>query len=384
MTGASFSRRAARLFLVAVISLASLLGTQVRLASPAAAAPDGAVMRPTTVSMRADEIVTVDVLSNDDPPAGATWNRSSVCLVLAAGCLKQSSVDGFSWSVDAGDAPLFPDPALRGRRRHRVPGEGQPRHGVAVQARPQDRADGPRQRTPPADGPRPRLKVTQAVSPTTFDQAGQVLTWTSVVTNFGDVPLPVKVTDDSPAVSARSCAPVANLGTLAAGRVHHLHRDLPVQAAGLLDARDASTDAVRVATGTTTQDGRPSPDVRLRHGDARPPSRTQGLSLTRPRARRRSRGGAGRRLHFVVRNRGNLTLRDLVVTAPFPGAVRAGLLAGARWAGRWRRHRTTTCRATPDDHGRGPEGARRSRTPRRPVRCRPRPARRRGRARAAR
>ena len=60
-----------------------------------------AVVRPTTETMRAGETLVVDVLSNDDPPTGAGWDRSSVCLLVGGGCVKTASTSGSSWSVDA-------------------------------------------------------------------------------------------------------------------------------------------------------------------------------------------------------------------------------------------------------------------------------------------
>ncbi|HEY0239473.1 MAG TPA: cadherin-like domain-containing protein [Friedmanniella sp.] len=60
-----------------------------------------AVMRPTRETMRAGETLVVDVLSNDDPPTGAGWDRSSVCLLVGGGCVKTASASGATWSVDA-------------------------------------------------------------------------------------------------------------------------------------------------------------------------------------------------------------------------------------------------------------------------------------------
>jgi CshA-type fibril repeat protein len=60
-----------------------------------------AVLRPTTATTRAGQPVVVDVLSNDDPPSGAGWDRSSVCVVAGTSCLKHATRPGVgSWTVD--------------------------------------------------------------------------------------------------------------------------------------------------------------------------------------------------------------------------------------------------------------------------------------------
>lgn len=66
-----------------------------------------AVMRPTHATVRAGETVVVDVLSNDDPPYGTGWDRSSVCLRFFAGeCTKSYDIGYVSWSVDAVDGTI--------------------------------------------------------------------------------------------------------------------------------------------------------------------------------------------------------------------------------------------------------------------------------------
>ena len=346
MTGASpasRARQAACLLLGAGITVVGLLAPHVAYVPTAAAAPAGAVMRPTTVNLRADEILTVDVLSNDDPPPGATWDRSSVCLVLVGGCLKTYDVDGFRWSVEA-------QGTLRHHQASRFGGVG----GIEYQVR-DSRGTAWRSRvdlstgltaqgsgTPPADGPRPRLKVTQAVSPTTFDHAGQVLTWTSLVTNFGDVPLPVKVTDDSFSVSVRTCAPVANLGTLAPGASTTCTATSTVRQ-DYLDGHNDRSDAVRVGA-TSTADGQ-----RYRTSASATATSTAvqnpGLALTAT-ASPTTVATEGQTVGytFVARNRGNVTLRDLIVSAPFPG-LSALVCAPVPLGGELAPAQTTTCRA---------------------------------------
>ena len=66
-----------------------------------------AVLRPTRATTRAGQPVIVDALSNDDPPAGAGWDRSSVCVVAGASCLKHAVRPGVaSWTVDPEDGTI--------------------------------------------------------------------------------------------------------------------------------------------------------------------------------------------------------------------------------------------------------------------------------------
>ena len=60
----------------------------------------GPVLRATGATTRVGQPVVVDVLSNDDPAPGTTWDRSSVCLLVGGGCVSQSSAAGGTWSVD--------------------------------------------------------------------------------------------------------------------------------------------------------------------------------------------------------------------------------------------------------------------------------------------
>ena len=255
MTGAAQvrrPRRAARVVLVGVTSLAALLGSAAG-APTAGAAPTGAVMRPTTVSVRADEIVTVDVLSNDDPPPGAAWDRASVCLVLAAGCRTASSVDGFSWSVDA-------QGALRYSQTSRFGGVA----GIEYQVR-DSRGATWRSRFDLTTGltARERPSACRRAAPTPAGdadgqpddvrprRAGAHLDLTG--DERRDVPLPVTVTDDSSSVSARTCTPVADGATLAPGASTTCTATATVRQ-DVLDGRQDRRDAVPVAA-TSTADG---------------------------------------------------------------------------------------------------------------------------------
>ncbi len=64
------------------------------------------VMRPSRATVVAGQTLVVDVLSNDDPPEGVRWDRSSVCLVVAGGCVRDHSGSGVSWRVDPDDGTI--------------------------------------------------------------------------------------------------------------------------------------------------------------------------------------------------------------------------------------------------------------------------------------
>ncbi|MGI3783126.1 MAG: Ig-like domain-containing protein [Janthinobacterium lividum] len=66
-----------------------------------------AVLRPTTATTRAGQPVVVDVLSNDEPPSGAGWDRSSVCVVAGSTCREHATRPGVgSWTVDPVDGTI--------------------------------------------------------------------------------------------------------------------------------------------------------------------------------------------------------------------------------------------------------------------------------------
>ena len=60
--------------------------------------------------------VVVDVLSNDDPPSGAGWDRTSVCLVVDRTCVKSTTRSGVAtWDVNAdGTIQLASAPGFTG------------------------------------------------------------------------------------------------------------------------------------------------------------------------------------------------------------------------------------------------------------------------------
>ena len=194
------------------------------------------------------------------------------------------------------------------------------------------------------DPPRPRIKITQVVDPTTYDKAGQVLTWTSLVTNFGNTTLQgLEVTDSVSGLPDRRCTPVAVGGTLAAGASTTCTAAYAVTQADL-DGDHATTDVVTAsattagqtaavkasASATASATGTGSPGLTLT-------ATTSPTSVTRP--------GQTVAYTFVARNRGNQTLRELLVTAPFPD-LSALVCSPVAQGGTLAPEATTTCRAT--------------------------------------
>lgn len=196
----------------------------------------------------------------------------------------------------------------------------------------------------PADAaPRPRLRVTQAVSPTTFAHAGQGLTWTSVVTNFGDTALTdLAVVDASTRLSVRRCTPVSVGGTLAAGASTTCTATLTVSQSDV-DEGATRTDAV-TATATAAGDG--AVQVSATATASSTPTAAPGLALTATTSPTTvSRPTQPVAYTFVARNKGNQTLSDLVVSAAFPG-LSALVCAPVALGGRLAPGATTSCRAT--------------------------------------
>ncbi|HEY0239472.1 MAG TPA: hypothetical protein VGC37_12575 [Friedmanniella sp.] len=198
--------------------------------------------------------------------------------------------------------------------------------------------------TTQAAAPAPHLQVTQAVGPAAYDHAGQVLTWTSKVTNTGDTAVAhLTVTDASPRLPIRSCAPVALGGTLAVGASTTCTATVTATQDDLDHLRSFS-DAV-TASATTTQGGTTYRAAATATATATA-NASPGLSLTAT-ASPAAISAAGQTVGytFLARNRGNETLHDLLVTAPFAGLsalvctpvqLGAALPPGA----------TTSCRAT--------------------------------------
>ena len=195
-----------------------------------------------------------------------------------------------------------------------------------------------------AEPPRPRLKVTQIVDPTTYDKAGQVLTWTSLVTNFGNTSLgALEVTDSVAGVSERRCTPVAVGGTLAAGATTTCTATYAVSQADL-DGDARTSDTVEASATTSEQQGAVKVSASATAVSAAKVSPGLALTVT---ASPTTVSLAGQQVAytFMARNRGNQTLRDLLVTAPFPG-LSALVCSPTLQGGTLAPGATTTCRAT--------------------------------------
>ncbi|SER15181.1 conserved repeat domain-containing protein [Microlunatus flavus] len=327
--------------------LGLVLGLALPVASvcvPASAAPGDAVMRESRATQLASEVLTVEALDNNDPPAGTTWDRSSVCIPWQGGCVKRLELDGFVKVVNDDGTITSSNPSRFGgvggyTFRVRDSAGGTHTSTVATQTKlvsaPRDGDPDPAVRT--------RLRVTQVVSPTTFDRAGQVLTWTSVVRNTGNVALArLVVTDASFHVSARTCTPVPLGGTLAAGASTTCTGTMPVWQ-DFLDERADRTDLVtasgKATVGTVTYKASASATATSK------PVTTPGLALTAsatPTVVTRADQVVAYR--FVARNKGNETLRDLLVRAPFPG-LSALVCAPVALGGQLAPGQTTTCTA---------------------------------------
>ncbi|MGI3783125.1 MAG: DUF7507 domain-containing protein, partial [Janthinobacterium lividum] len=190
----------------------------------------------------------------------------------------------------------------------------------------------------------PRLKVTQAVDPTTYDEVGQVLTWTSQVTNFGSTSLRgLEVTDSVPGASDRRCTPVAVGGTLAAGATTSCTATYVVTQADL-DGAAPTSDTVTASATTSEQQGpvkASASATAVSTGISTP-----GLTLTVTASPTSvSRPGQTLAYTFVARNRGDQTVRHVLVTAPFPGLA-ALVCSPVPQGGTLAPGATTTCRAT--------------------------------------
>ena len=188
------------------------------------------------------------------------------------------------------------------------------------------------------------LQVTQVVSPATYDHAGQPLVWTSKVTNSGDTAVGhLTVTDASTRLPARTCAPVALGGTLAAGASTTCTATVTTTQDDLDHLRKFG-DAV-TASATTTQGGTTYRAAATATATVTVTA-TPGLTLTvtaTPAAI--SQAGQTVGYTFLARNKGNQTLHDLLVTAPFAG-LSALVCAPVAEGGTLPPGATTTCRAT--------------------------------------
>lgn len=191
-----------------------------------------------------------------------------------------------------------------------------------------------------------QISLTEKVSPDLFFHVGDTITWTSTITNGGTTPLAgLGLTHALGArILTESCTPVNRGGTLAAGASTTCTATIRAKQQDF-DAEGATIQDVVVATATTTQDGS-TLTVRAQNGAVTGTRITQGLTMTGT-ATPTSVSDVGQRVDytFVVRNKGNRSLRDLVVSASSPG-VSALVCSPVALGGSLGDNRSTTCRAT--------------------------------------
>lgn len=191
-----------------------------------------------------------------------------------------------------------------------------------------------------------KLALTETVSPDLFFHVGDTITWTTTIANGGTTPLAGLTLTHSLGgrILTQTCTPVAPGGTLPAGSSTTCTATSRARQQDF-DAPDAAISDVVVATGTTMQGGQ-TLTIREQNG-ARTASRiTQGLSLTAT-ASPATVSTVGQKIDytFVVRNKGNRSLVDLVAGDSTPG-VSALVCSPSALGGSLGDNRTTTCTAT--------------------------------------
>lgn len=346
------ARRTARPVLVLLVALVALVSTQAAYAPPAEARPGLGTVRDYRVTLTEAEVLTVDVLGVDDPAAGRTWVRSSVCL-FDGGCARRVTRDGLTAAVnadgtittyrtaaDGGSTPGVP--SSRVALGYTVTDSGGGRYGaqLLITAEP---TTGVRPGEPdPAL--RARLRVTPWKRYVYFDHAGQRVALTSAVHNTGNLPLTgLTLTNASPNVPAATCSPVAVGGTLPAGASTTCTVALVVTQ-DLVDGNVQRTNTL-TATGRAVRAGVTYAAVAGGISTASPIQRP-GLALTASASPATVASPAQPVAYTVVaRNRGLVTLRNLLVRAPFPGLA-ALVCAPVPQGGRLAPGESTTCRAT--------------------------------------
>ncbi|GAB2567343.1 DUF7507 domain-containing protein [Microlunatus antarcticus] len=191
-----------------------------------------------------------------------------------------------------------------------------------------------------------RVAVAEKAGPDLFFHVGDLLTFTTTITNAGTSPLAgLRLTHSfGSRLSADACAPVALGGTLPAGSSTTCTTTTRAKQ-GDIDSEEARVSDVVVATGTSRAGGSPV-TVRAQNGAFTATRITQRLTMTAT-TNRTSVSAAGQQLAYalVVRNNGNRSVRDLVVsssTADVPALVCAPVPLGGTLGD----NRTTTCRAT--------------------------------------
>lgn len=338
------ARRTAGLLVALLLALGVLLAVQVAHPPAAQARYPYATMRDVSVTKAADEVLTVDVLGVDDPAAGATWVRSSACLWDGV-CVRRLVRDGVTFVAnDDGTLTLSRDTREGGKSwvdfSFADTQDGQYAARLFVTDQP---AAAPRAGDPdPAV--RARLRVTAQKRTTYVDHAGQAVNFVSTVANTGNVALEgLALSNASSRFPAPTCSPVPVGGTLPAGASTTCSATLTVTQ-DMIDLTLVRTN-VLTATGRAVRDGityrargsaiATASPIQLPHlsmtGSVQPASVS---SPDQPVA-----------YAFVVRNDGKVTVRNLLVRAPFPGL--GGLVcAPVPLGGTLAPAQTTTCRAS--------------------------------------
>ena len=191
-----------------------------------------------------------------------------------------------------------------------------------------------------------RLRVSEKVSPDLFFHVGDTVTWTTTISNNGPTPFSgLALTHSLGArILTQTCTPVALGSSLPAGSSTTCTATSRTRQQDF-DADAADVEDVVVATATTTENGQTLP-LRDQSGAVTGTRITGGLQITATTSPATV-GAVGQRVDyaFVVRNRGNRSVQDLVVSASSPG-VSALVCSPVPLGGSLGDNRSTTCRAT--------------------------------------
>lgn len=299
---------------------------------------------------------TIDLLANDRPGRDAdgslgTIDRSSVRFRATQGAPVTVSADGLVvtfprvgvFTIDATTrlATYTPDPAYvsgfdsyalyyTAQDTTRTAGGGTEHHPITGRVR--------------WDVTPFRLSLSERVSPDLFFHVGDTITWTTTITNGGTAPLAgLTLTHSLGArILTESCTPVSPGSTLPAGTSTTCTATSRARQQDF-DAEAATIADTVVATATTTQGGQPLP-VRAQSGASTATRITQRLTMTATTSRTTV-SAAGQTLDyaFVVTNRGNRSVRDLIVSSSSPD-VPALVCAPVPLGGTLGDGRSTTCR----------------------------------------